>query len=216
MVTTEQILKAVGEVKSKSKKRNFIQSIDLAINLKDIDLNKPENRINDEILLPKGRGKKLKVAVIAEGEMALQAKKVADRVITKEELEELAKNKRLAKKLANDIDFFIAQSDLMTTVGRFLGPILGPRGKIPKPLPAGAPIQPLVERLRKTVRLRTKDKPVIHVAVGTEEMSDEDIAENIEAVLTHLERKLEKGFNNIKSVYLKTTMGPSVKLEVKE
>jgi len=214
-LTTDAIAKTVGEVKAKAKKRNFVQSVDLAINLKDIDLKKPENRINEELALPKGRGKKLKVAVIADGEMALQAKEVADRVITKEELEELAKDKKAAKKIANDIDFFIAQSDLMTTVGRFLGPVLGPRGKIPKPLPPGAPIAPLADRLRKTVRLRSKDKPVIHVAVGTEDMSDEDIAENIETVLTHLERRLEKGFNNIRSVYIKTTMGPSVRLEVK-
>ncbi|HEQ78609.1 MAG TPA: 50S ribosomal protein L1, partial [Euryarchaeota archaeon] len=124
--TTEAILKKVGEVKasSKAKKINFVQSIDLAINLKDVDLKKPENRINDELVLSKGRGKKLKVAVIASGEMALQAKDVADRVITKEELEELAKDKKAAKKIANEIDFFIAQSDLMATVGRFLGPIL--------------------------------------------------------------------------------------------
>ncbi len=215
--TTEAILKKVGEVKAdaKAKKRNFVQSIDLAINLKDVDLKKPENRINDELVLLKGRGKKLKVAVIASGEMALQAKDVADRVITKEELEELAKDKKAAKKIANEIDFFIAQSDLMATVGRFLGPILGPRGKIPKPLLPGAPIAPLAERLRKTVRLRSKDKPVVHVSVGTEDMSDEDIAENVETVLSHIERRLDKGLNNIKSVYIKTTMGPSIRLEVK-
>jgi large subunit ribosomal protein L1 len=85
---------------------------------------------------------------------------------------------------------------------------------MPKPVPPNAPIAPIVERLRRTVRLRTKDKPVVHVAVGSEDMSDEDVAQNVEAVLTHLERKLDKGMGNIKSVYIKTTMGPSVRVEV--
>ncbi len=213
-IATEKLVKAVEEARKASKKRNFTQSFDLAINLRDIDMSKPENRLSEEVVLPKGRGKPVKVAVIAGDELALAAKEHADMVITKEELEELAKDKRKAKKIANDIDFFIAQAELMPLIGRFLGPVLGPRGKMPKPVPPNAPIAAIVERLRKTVRLRTKDKPVIHVPVGSEDMSDEDIAQNIEAVLTHLERKLEKGLGNIKSVYLKTTMGPSVKVEV--
>ena len=213
-IATEKLVKAVEEARKASKKRNFTQSFDLAINLRDIDMSKPENRLSEEVVLPKGRGKPVKVAVIAGDELALAAKEHADMVITKEELEELAKDKRKAKKIANDIDFFIPQAELMPLIGRFLGPVLGPRGKMPKPVPPNAPIAAIVERLRKTVRLRTKDKPVIHVPVGSEDMSDEDIAQNIEAVLTHLERKLEKGLGNIKSVYLKTTMGPSVKVEV--
>jgi len=213
-IATEKLVKAVEEARKASKKRNFTQSFDLAINLRDIDMSKPENRLSEEVVLPKGRGKPVKVAVIAGDELALAAKEHADMVITKEELEELAKDKRKAKKIANDIDFFIAQAELMPLIGRFLGPVLGPRGKMPKPVPPNAPIAAIVERLRRTVRLRTKDKPVIHVPVGSEDMSDEDIAQNIEAVLTHLERKLEKGLGNIKSVYLKTTMGPSVKVEV--
>jgi large subunit ribosomal protein L1 len=213
-VTTEKIVRAVGEARKASKKRNFTQSFDLAINLRDVDMSKPENRLAEEVVLPKGRGKPVKVAVIAGDELAPAAKEHADLVITREELEELAKDKKKAKKLANDIDFFIAQAELMPLIGRFLGPVLGPRGKMPKPVPPNAPIAAIVERLRRTVRLRTKDKPVIHVAVGSEEMSDEEIAQNVEAVLSHLERKLDKGMGNIKSVYIKTTMGPSVRVEV--
>lgn len=214
-LTTEKIKEKVGEVRAQSPERKFTQSIDLAINLKEIDLRNPDNRINEELALPQGRGKEQKVAIIAESEVAHQAKDVADRVIGREELEELAKDKKDAKKVANDIDFFISQSDLMTSVGKQLGPILGPRGKVPKPLPPGAPIEPLVKKLKGTVRLQSKNKPVIHVPVGTEAMSDEEIAENIEAVFNLLENSLEKGWINVGSVYLKTTMGPSVRLEVK-
>ncbi len=212
MFKTDDVLRVLKEVKEKQKKRGFTQSIDLAINL-NIDTTKPENRLNEEVILPSGRGKKVKIAVIADGELALQAKKHADRVITKEELSELAKDKKEAKKLAREYEFFIAQADMMPLVGKTLGPVLGPRGKMPKPVPANVDIAPHVERLRRTVRLRTKDKPIIHVAVGTEEMEDAKVAKNVEAVMSLLERKLEKGYDDIKSVYLKTTMGPSVKIE---
>ncbi len=212
-VTTAAIAKTVGEVKKQAKKRKFDQSIDLAINLKEVDMNKPENRIDEEFVLPHGRGKDLKVAVIADGELAHQAKKITDRVIIKEELEEMGKNKKDAKKIVNKYDFFIAQTDLMTVVGRFLGPILGPRGKMPKPIPPNIQIAPIVERLKKTVKIKTKEKPIINVPVGTESMDDERITENIEAVLSLVTRKLVRGTSNIKSVYLKTTMGPSIKLE---
>lgn len=213
MLTTDAIAKTVGEVKAKSKKRKFAQSLDLAINL-DLDMSKPENRLNEEFPLPNERGKPVKVGVIAEGELALQAKKVADLVITREDLEELAKNKKAAKKIIEEHDFFVAQTDLMPLIGKYLGTIIGPRGKMPKPIPVNAPVQQAVERLRRTVRIRTKEKPVLHVCVGTEDMEDKKLTENIEAVLKFIERKLERGLAGIKSVYLKTTMGPSVKIGV--
>jgi large subunit ribosomal protein L1 len=207
------IEKAVGEVK-KGPKRKFVQSIDLAINLKDVDMKKPENRLNEEIVLPEGKGKDVRIAMIAEGDVAHQARDFVDTVITAGELEELAKDKKEAKKLANSHEFFIAQTDLMSTVGRYLGTVLGPRGKMPKPVPPAAPVGPIADRLRKTVRLRTKEQPIIHLSVGREDMNDKAIAENVFTVLQHVERKMEKGLNNFKSVYLKTTMGPSVKVEV--
>lgn len=214
MIAAGSIAKTIGEMKKASKKRNFLQSVELAINLRGLDMTKPENRLNEEFLLPKGRGgKEVKVAVIAGGEMATQAKKVADKVIKKSELERLAKNKKEAKGLAKGYEFFIAQAELMPLVGRTLGPVLGPRGKMPKPLPGNADIATIVKRLKKTVRVMTKEKPVFHVVIGTEDMKEEDLKENADAVLRFLERKLVGGASNIKSVYMKTTMGQSVKIE---
>ncbi|MEK6976982.1 MAG: 50S ribosomal protein L1, partial [Candidatus Hydrothermarchaeota archaeon] len=172
------------------------------------------NRINEELVLPNGRGKEVKVGVIADGELALQAKKVADTVIMREDLEELAKDKKAAKKLANGHDFFVAQSDMMSMIGKTLGPVLGPRGKMPKPVPSNVQIAPVVERLKKTVRIRTKEKPTIHIVVGMEDMEEKQLAENIETVLKFIERKLERGMENVRSVYIKTTMGPGARLEV--
>ncbi|MBU2560422.1 50S ribosomal protein L1 [archaeon] len=208
----DTVTKAVEEAKKNSKKRNFAQGIDLTINLKELDMTKPENRIDDELFLPNGTGKEIKVGVIADGELAMQAKSVADIIIGKAKLEEMAKKKKDAKKIANDIDFFVAQIDLMPLVGKTLGPVLGPRGKMPKPIPPNAPVLAIIEKLKKTIKIKTKDQPVIKVLVGSEEMDSIKLTENIDAILTFLDRKLEKGQNNIKSIYIKTTMGQSVKL----
>lgn len=206
---SQVIEEAVKKVKEESKPRNFTQSIDVVITINDLDVNKPENRLDEEVLLPNGRGKDVKVAVIAEGELAFQAENAgADIVIDKERLEELGKNRAEAKKVANNYDFFVAQTDLMPTVGRFLGPVLGPRKKMPKPIPATANPEVILGRLRSTVKVRVKDQPIIQSIVGSEDMTEAQIAENVDAILDVLDRKLEKGQKQIKAMYIKTTMGP--------
>lgn len=205
----QEILEAVKKAKEEAKPRNFTQSVDVVITIKDLDVRKPENRIDEEVFLPNGRGKPVKIAFIADGELALLAKNAgADLVISKAELEEMGKDRKEAKKMANRHDFFVAQADMMPLVGRFLGPVLGPRKKMPKPVPASAKPEPLMEKLKGTVKVRIKDQPVVQALVGSQEMGDEEIADNIEAVLGVLDQKLEKGRNQIKSMYVKTTMGP--------
>lgn len=206
---SQEIEEAVKKVLEESKPRNFTQSIDVVITINDLDVNKPENRLDEEVLLPNGRGKDVTVAFIAEGELAYQADKAgADIVIDKEKLEELGKNRPEAKKLANSYDFFVAQADLMPTVGRFLGPVLGPRKKMPKPIPASANPEVILGRLKSTVKIRVKDQPLIQSIVGSEDMTEAQIAENIDAVIDVLDRNLEQGSKQIKAMYLKTTMGP--------
>jgi large subunit ribosomal protein L1 len=206
---TQEIEEAVKKVLEESKPRNFTQSIDVVITINDLDINKPENRLDEEVLLPNGRGKDVTVAFIAEGELAYQAEQAgADIVINKERLEELGKNRPEAKKLANTYDFFVAQADLMPTVGRFLGPVLGPRKKMPKPIPASANPEVILGRLKSTVKIRVKDQPLIQSIVGSESMTAAEIAENIDAVMDVLDRNLEQGSKQIKAMYLKTTMGP--------
>ena len=208
-----EIIEAVKEAKEQAKPRNFTQSIDVIINLKDIDVRRPENRFNEELALPNGRGKPIKIGVIADGELAVSAKNAGiDLVISKDDLQEFGKDRKAAKKVANSVDSFIAQADMMPLVGRFLGPVLGPRNKMPKPVPASAKIEPLLERVGSTIKVGIKNQPSIQILVGTQDMSDEDLAENIEAVLAILDRHLEKGRNQIKSMYIKATMGSVVRV----
>ncbi|MDP8012408.1 MAG: 50S ribosomal protein L1 [Thermoplasmata archaeon] len=211
----KNIYDTVKKALEESKKRNFKESVDLAFNLKYVDLSDPKKRINEEIILPHGRGKPIKVAVFASGETALKAKNSADLVITPEELDKLAEDKRKAKKLANEYDFFLAESSLMTKIGKLLGVVLGPRGKMPKAIPPGVDPTPIINNLKRTVRARSREKRTFHVPVGTRDMKPEDITENIEEVIKKITSKLDKGTGNIDSIYLKTTMGPSYKLEVK-
>ncbi|MDD7424412.1 MAG: 50S ribosomal protein L1 [Candidatus Methanomethylophilaceae archaeon] len=208
--TVMAVQKAVED--ANAKKRNFVETVELAINLKDIDLSVPKNRITDDIILPYGRGKDVHVCVIGGGELALKAKGVADTVITPEELQTIADDKKQAKKIANKTDYFIAEAPLMAVVGKKLGTVLGPRGKMPKPIPPGADPTAMVDNLRKTVSVRTKDRMTFHAPVGTVNMPAEELAENIEVILKRVELKLEKGRMNIDSAYVKTTMGPSERL----
>ena len=210
---TQEIIDAVKEAKEQAKPRNFTQSIDVIINIKDLDVRKPENRFSEEVALPNGRGKPIKIGVIADGELALGAKNAGvDVVISKEDLQEFGKDRKAAKKVVNSVDSFIAQADMMPLVGRFLGPILGPRNKMPKPVPASARIEPLLDRVQSTIKVGVKQQPSIQILVGTQDMEDEKLAENIEAVLAVLDRNLEKGRNQIKSMYIKATMGSVVRV----
>ena len=213
-MSEKEIIKIVQKIldEKHNKKRKFKQSIDLVINIKGIDFNDPKNRIEEEILLPSGRGKDAKVALFASGELALKAKGVADLIIKPEEIEDLAKDKKNFKKIAENHDFFIAEAPLMPVIGKSLGVILGPRGKMPKPVPPTVDIENMVKNLRKTIKIRSKGKKTFHAVVGTEDMEPEKIAKNIATVIKRLEEKLPNGRLNIESMYIKTSMGSAEKL----
>jgi len=209
----EAVLRAVKKAKETSKPRNFTQSMEMSINLQGLDMKKTQNRIKEDFVLPNGRGKDVKIGIFASGDMALRAKKENLSVFDQEDIEKFAKDKILAKKIANSHDFFIAQTDFMTLVGKSLGPIFAPRGKTPAPLPPTASLEPILNKLKKTVKIKSYNQSVIHMFVGSEKMDDEMLAENITEIVKFFEKKLEKGFDNIKSIYIKTSMGPAVKLE---
>lgn len=212
-INAESINKAIKTVRESKSKRKFKQSVDMAVNFKDLDMSKPESKINLEVVLPHPGSKPVKVCAFAFGDTAVRAKQAGvDRVVERDEIEKLGGDKKKAKKLANDYDFFIARSDLMSLIGKNLGPVLGPRGKMPSAVSPTADLKPVVERARRLAKVRVGRLPTVGVRVGTEEMKDEEIADNVRAVIEALTGKLERGERNIKSVYLKTTMGPPVKL----
>ncbi len=133
-------------------------------------------------------------------------------ILPPEQIEILKKDKTKAKSIADEYDFILAEVQLMPSIGKNLGQVLGPRGKIPYPVPPNEDITPIIKKLRKTVKLKSRDKKTFHTMVGCKSMAPEEIAANIEAILRHIEAKLEGGAQNIRSIYVKTTMGPAEKV----
>ncbi len=211
----DEISRALGELRKSLTKKKFTQSIDLVVRLREVDLKKPENRINEAIPLPNPPEKALKVCVIASGDLATRAKAAgADMLVGRQEIENLAKDKKGARKLAQEYDFFIAEAPLMPLVGRALGSFLGPRGKMPTPILPNAPIDQVIVNHRKMVRVRMREQPVLQCRVGTEAMPDEKLVENIQAVVSRIEQKLERGFKNIGEILVKGTMSKPVKISL--
>lgn len=194
-----------------SKKRNFTQTWDLIINLTNIDLSKPENRFSGNVVLPNKIGKEPEICIIAD-RAAREAKKLDVKVLTKKDLNNL--DKRKIKSIASQNDYFLGEVTLMPIIGKVLGPVLGPRGKMPKPFPPDSDLEKLIEKTKKSFRVNVKS-PVIQGAIGTEDMNHEEIKENIKSVLNFVVEKLPKKERQIKNVYIKLTMGKPVRIRVK-
>jgi large subunit ribosomal protein L1 len=209
----DNIEEAVKQAIAEAPARKFSESVDLAINLHNLDLSIPGNRVDAEVILPHGLGKPTKIAVFAAGETALRAKSAgADRVISGDEIKELGGDKRAARKLAEEYKFFIAETQFMPVIGKSLGSILGKRGKMPTPLPPTQDVTPQINRLKNMTRIRSRDRPTFHLTVGNRNMDTKEISENVEAVITKLDQTLKDGRQNLKSVYVKTTMGPAIRV----
>jgi len=215
---SSKLLDAI-ETAKKSSNRNFVQSIDLIVNVKDVDLSKPENRFTETIELPHGLGKKRrKICVIASGDLALRAGRIplVDRVLGKEDLEALVGNKRMAKKLAREYDYFLVDPSMMGIAAKALGAALGAKGKAPVPIPPGTELEKFVEKYSRSVTVRLRKGPTLSCMIGTEDMDSGALAENAEAVISRIVEKLEKRFRNVASIYVKKTMGEPVKVEIEE
>lgn len=213
------LAKAIEEVKKSTRTRKFKQSIELMINIEGIDLKKPENRFVEDIELPHGLGgKKRKICVIATPALASEAKKIPeiDRVIERDELEALVGNKRAAKKLASQYDYFLVDPPLMGLTAKALGAALGGRGKRPIPIPPGANIVDLAKRYSKTVTVNVRKNPQAMCMIGVETMDEKSLVENALAVISKVADRLEKHFDNIKSIYVKKTMDKPVKVVLEE
>ena len=208
----DSIEDAVSRAIDEAPERNFRETVDLAVNLRDLDLDDPSNRVDESVVLPGGTGQETTIIVFAEGETAVRAADVADEVLSADDLEELGDDDDEAKDLADQTDFFIAEAALMQDIGRYLGTILGPRGKMPTPLQLDEDVVETIETMKNTVQLRSGDRRTFHTRVGAEDMDTENISSNIDVIIRRLEADLEKGPLNIDDVYVKTTMGPSVEV----
>lgn len=212
MVDKKAIQTAIQAALEKAPERKFNETVELAFNLVNVDLSVPKNRIDEEVTLPKGRGRTPKVAIFASGELAARARNVADLVIMPEQIDDLAGDKRKARKIVDAHTFFLAEAPLMPTIGRTLGTVLGPRGKMPRPVPPNSDPTGVVNNLKNAVRTRSRDRRTFHCPIGTRDMKAEDLADNAALVLDRVTKKLERGEQNLQSVYVKTSMGPAQRI----
>jgi len=210
MVNETQLTEMIKVAKAENKKRKFKQSLELIMIFKDIDVKKGF-AINETVQLPK-TSSPASVCVMASGDMGLKAKTAkADKVIDADELNQLSANKRQSRKLINSYDFFLADTKLMPVVGKTLGQLLGPRGKMPTPVPFNASIDSFLDRFRSSIRVKVKNSLSASCKIGDETMADSDLVANASAVINAVEKKLPSGDKNVKRILIKTTMGKIVK-----
>ena len=214
MITEAQLTDMIKEAKATDKDRKFKQALELIMVFKDIDVKKGFS-INETIQLPKQTSTPATVCVMASGDMGLKAKEAkADKVIDTGDLDKLGANKRESRKFINKYDFFLSDTKLMPTVGKVLGQLLGPRGKMPTPVPFDAPIGSFLERFRSSIRVKVKSSLSASCKIGDETMEDADLAANAHAVISAIEKKLPNGDRNIKRILVKTTMGKVIKEQI--
>ena len=209
----QTVLKALTELRATTKKRNFSQSVDLIINLKNI--NTKSNPVTFFATLPKPKGKVIKVAAFLGQELVEQGRKVCDLVITEAEFAEYKADPKKIKQMAETYDYFIAQANIMGKMAGTFGKILGMKGKMPNPktgavVAPNANLETLRDVLERTVKLSAKKATNLQVVVGKENMSDEDLIENIMAVHTVTLQQLPNHDQNVKKVQLKLTMSKPV------
>ena len=210
MITDAQLLEMVKKVRAATKERKFKQSIELIITFKDIDVKKGF-AINEIVQLPK-TSSPATVCIIATGDMSQKAKEAkADTVIGTEELAKYGANKRESRKFINKHDFFLADTKVMPVVGKTLGQLLGPRGKMPTPVPFDASIEAFIQRFRSCIKVRSRASLSVSAKIGDVTMEDPDLVINALTVLHAIEKHLPNGEKNMKKILIKTTMGKPVK-----
>ncbi len=216
MVSKNQIQEQVAKARTSDyTKRNFQQSFELILKLKDVDVKKTDLNINEVVFLPNKLSELAKICVLAAGDNAVRAQRAgADRVIEGSELDRFASEKRSAKKLAREYQFFLADTSLMPKIGRVLGPFLGPKGRMPTPVPPNAPLESMLTRYRTAIRVKARGSLSVAGKVGDESLDDSKVADNALAVITQVERKLPNGEKNIQSMIVKKSMGKPTKAKI--
>ncbi|CCC82426.1 50S ribosomal protein L1 [Thermoproteus tenax] len=211
-IKQETLIDGIREALARGRRKKFVQSIDLILVLRDIDLNKPENRISLNVPLPHPP-KANKVAAFVSGAFETAARNAGvDAVIGRDQIEALAGKKREIRKLAKRYDYFIAPPDLMPLIGRVLGSIFGPRGKMPEVVPPNADVKSVVDRLKRSARVRLRNEPVIKVRVGSEAQRPEEVLANVLTILEEVNAKFPLR-QHLARIYIKKTMGPPVALK---
>lgn len=195
----------------KGKKRNFTETIEAQITLKNYDPVR-DKRFAGTFRLPAVPRPNLKCCVLGNAAHCEQAERIGVDQMSVDDLKKLNKNKKLVKKLAKRYDFFIASDNLIKQIPRLLGPGLTKAGKFPTLLAGNEDMQEKIDELKATIKFQMKKVMCLNVAVGNINMEKKEILVNTQLSANFLASLLKKQWQNIGQIYVKTTMGPSVQV----
>ncbi|GAB5589518.1 60S ribosomal protein L10A [Umbelopsis nana] len=196
---------------SEEKKRNFVETVELQIGLKNYDPQR-DKRFSGTIKLPHVPRPKMSVCVLGDAFHCDQAKAAGMEFQSVEDLKKLNKNKKLIKKLAKKYDAFVASEALIKQIPRLLGPGLHKVGKFPTPVTHNDDLTVKADELRATIKFQLKKVLCLGVAVGHVNMTEDELIANIMLAINFLVSLLKKNWQNVKSLYLKSSMGKPERL----
>jgi len=206
--TLTDALKGILKYSNETKKRGFVETIDLQISLKNYDPVK-DKRFSGVFRLPVIPRPKYSVCVLADAKHEGEAKALKVPCLIADDLKKLNKNKKAIKKLADQYDAFLASASLIRQIPRIMGPGLNKAGKFPSVLGNNDDITAKVDDQKATVKFQLKSKKTLcmGVAIGNVKMSEAEIVNNITSAVNYLVSLLTKNWQQVKRLYIKSTMG---------
>jgi large subunit ribosomal protein L10Ae len=192
-----------------TKVRKFLETVELQVALKNYDPNR-DKRFSGAIRLPAIPRPKFTVCVIGDAKHVGEAKDQGVPFMSEDDLKKLNKNKKAVKKLANQYGAFVASASLIRKIPRLVGPGLNKAGKFPTVLGPNENITEKVESVKASVKfaLKSKKSLCLGVPIANLAMSPRDVANNITLAVNFVVTLLPKGWQQIKRLYIKSTMGP--------
>ncbi|MFA4855610.1 MAG: hypothetical protein WC634_03435 [archaeon] len=213
----KDIALALKAMREQTKQRKFTQSVELMVNFKDLDTKKATNQVDVKISLPFATGKKGggKSLLFARDKAFIEAVKGSfDRIIEESEIPNF--NKKDIALIVAEFDSILAEGPVMLAVGKYLGQQLAPKGKMPKPIQPNAEMaEQTLKQMGSVTRVTNKKgkfMPLVQAVIGNEKMPDEQLVENAMAIVDAVTKELPRKHQNIKSVYVKESMGPCIKV----
>mmetsp|Transcript_435 Transcript_435/g.547 ORF Transcript_435/g.547 Transcript_435/m.547 type:complete len:231 (-) Transcript_435:46-738(-) len=205
----ETITKGGEEVTGK--KRNFVETIEVQVTLKNYDPQR-DKRFAGTFRLPSVPRPNLKCCMLGNAAHCEQADRIGIDHMSVEDLKKLNKNKKLVKKLAKRYDFFLASDNMIKQIPRLLGPGLTKAGKFPALLGSGDDMQDKIDEVKSTIKFQMKKVMCLNVAVANVDMTKQEIIVNVQLAANFLASLLKKQWQNIGQMYIKSTMGPSFQI----
>ncbi|KAG5450213.1 60S ribosomal protein L10A [Clonorchis sinensis] len=188
------------------KKRRFLETVELQIMLKNYDPQK-DKRFSGTVKLRHVPRPKMKLCVLGDQQHCDEAKAANVPCMDVEDLKKLNKDKKLIKKLAKRYHSFLASESVIRQIPRILGPGLSKAGKFPAVLTHNESLMQRVEDARATIKFQMKKVLTLNVAVGHVKMKPEELAQNVNLAINFLVSLLKKNWQNVRSLYIKSTMG---------